>query len=243
MPELLMCRSFALQTAIALVGRRHDLQLVRSLRPTASGRRVIAFMPSGNQARAALSQWDVEISEYNTSMLDGRPMVAFDVYFQGDPLGYIPKDKLRFTVEPHIFSHDGWNLAWWTELSRLRQNAPSFTHTFIICSGSIGGGAGLYVTLLDLLVESPQWRPVWGHSMDQPMLNMIVWEGAASRAGIEYEFTGCDGGFFTVQWCALEQVVKFNEHGQIVSRDILKSIRDSFVTGKSSSFVILPRTF
>ena len=90
-------------------------------------------------------------------------------------------------------------------------------HQFIICSGSIAGRADMYLKLLNLMIDSPEWSRCWNPSMDQPILNTLVWMGNVTKAGIKYSFTGCDNGFFTVQWCALEHKIRFNEHGQIIS--------------------------
>jgi hypothetical protein len=53
--------------------------------------------------------------------------------------------------------------------------------------------------------------------MDQPILNFLVWNGLVSGANISYSLTGCNEGFFTVQWCVVERKVKYNVHGQVVS--------------------------
>jgi hypothetical protein len=41
--------------------------------------------------------------------------------------------------------------------------------------------------------------------------------GYVRDQGIRYRFTGCDDGFFTMQWCVLEANVLKNEEGQVVS--------------------------
>jgi hypothetical protein len=53
--------------------------------------------------------------------------------------------------------------------------------------------------------------------MDQPILNYLVWGGYVKEKGIRYRFTGCDGGFFTMQWCVLDGIVVRNEDGLLVS--------------------------
>ena len=58
------------------------------------------------------------------------------------------------------------------------------------------------------------------------ILNVLVWMGNVSAAGIKYTYTGCDGGFFTVQWCALEKEILHNEHGQVIS---LKGVVPSYI--------------
>lgn len=141
---------------------------------------------------------------------------SFDVFFQGDPFEYIPHDSLTFVVEPHQFRSCGWNLGWLTEcydggvVSRM-------THNFIICSGSIAGSIDHYIKLLELMIQQSAWSRCYKPSMDQPILNYLVWNGDVAKEGINYHLTGCDDGFLTVQWCVLENKPLYNDHGQIIS--------------------------
>lgn len=141
---------------------------------------------------------------------------SFDVFFQGDPFEYIPHDSLTFVVEPHQFRSCGWNLGWLTEcydgavVSRM-------THNFIICSGSIAGSIDHYIKLLELMIQQSAWSRCYKPSMDQPILNYLVWNGYVANEGIKYRLTGCDDGFLTVQWCVLENKPLYNDHGQIIS--------------------------
>jgi hypothetical protein len=142
---------------------------------------------------------------------------AFDVFFQGDPFTeHVMSDSLTFVVEPHCIRSCGWNLGW---IHRCYgdKGASEMEHKFIICSGSIGGPAQDYAKLVRLMVEQPEWTSCWGASLDQPILNYVVWSGVARRAGIRYRFTGCDDGFFTMQWCVLEANVLTNDAQQVVS--------------------------
>lgn len=146
---------------------------------------------------------------------------SFDVFFQGDPFEYIPHDSLTFVVEPHQFRSCGWNLGWLTEcyegavVSRM-------THNFIICSGSIAGSIDHYIKLLELMIQQSAWSRCYKPSMDQPILNYLVWNGHVANEGIKYRLTGCDDGFLTVQWCVLENKPLYNSHGQIISQ--MKSV-------------------
>jgi hypothetical protein len=142
---------------------------------------------------------------------------AFDVFFQGDPFtSHILRTALTFVVEPHCIRSCGWNLAW---IKRCygEQGMEEMGHKFIICSGSIGGPAEDYTKLLKLMLERPEWTKCWGTSLDQPILNYLVWTGKVREAGIRYRLTGCDDGFFTMQWCVLEANVLRNEENQVVS--------------------------
>jgi len=142
---------------------------------------------------------------------------SFDVFFQGDPFSnHILNDDLTFVVEPHVIRSCGWNTDW---LRRCYNDTimTQMRHQYIICSGSIAGGTVPYIKLLKLMISTQEWDKCWGKSMDQPILNVLVWLGAVDQAGIKYHFAGCDSGFYTVQWCVLERNVLYNNHGQIHS--------------------------
>lgn len=144
---------------------------------------------------------------------------SLDVFFQGDPFtSIISNDSLIFIVEPQCIRSCGWNLAWVNEcygpigLRTLKNN-------FIICSGSISGPSNEYIKLLTLMIDQNEWKTCWGPSHDQPILNHIIWNDIAKMNGIKYKLSGCDGGFFTMQWCVLEKKVLYNEHNQIISNE------------------------
>lgn len=142
---------------------------------------------------------------------------SFDVFFQGDPFSrYIHYDKITFVVEPHCIRSCGWNLAW---IQQCYGNPSKFdmNQNFIICSGSISGSANEYLRLLHLMINTKEWKSCWYPSMDQPILNWLVWNEYVKKENISYELSGCDGGFFTMQWCVLEKKIIFNENQQIQS--------------------------
>lgn len=142
---------------------------------------------------------------------------AYDVFFQRDPFDdVIRKDRLTFVVEPHFIRGCGWNLNWFSSCFG-QEVTEKYRDNFIICSGSIGGNAEFYRTLTKMMIELEQWRTCYTASRDQPILNYLVWSGKVKEAGIEYQFTGCDGGFMTLQWCIVNKHVRFNEYGQIIS--------------------------
>ena len=110
----------------------------------------------------------------------------------------------------------GWNLAW---IRKCYGDTTmySMNYNFIICSGSISGSSKEYFKLLELMLGTKEWNSCWDTSMDQPILNWLVWNNLVKKAGIKYELSGCDGGFFTMQWCVLEEKVLINEHNQVKS--------------------------
>ncbi|KAH0787429.1 hypothetical protein GPJ56_008624 [Histomonas meleagridis] len=142
---------------------------------------------------------------------------SFDVFFQGDPFSeHVPHDSLKFVVEPHQVRSCGWNYAWIYSCYG-EEGLKKRLNNFIICSGSISGGYLSYVALLKLMISQKEWSTCYKASEDQAILNYLVWNQDVRNAGIKYSFTGCDDGFFTVQWCAIEKKVKFNEYGQAIT--------------------------
>lgn len=142
---------------------------------------------------------------------------AFDVYFQRDPFtNLFVQDKLRFVIEPHYFRSCGWNQGWYKDcyggekLERVMNN-------FIVCSGSIIGDAKVYLKLLDLMIESEEWKRCWRSSFDQPILNHLIWENKLADNKIAYDFTACNGGFLTYQWCIIDYETRLNEKQEIIT--------------------------
>lgn len=220
---------------------------IRSLRSTGSRCRIVLFVgpefSAGKRFRNMVRILEVEVVS-NCQVTRNRPYVphmlrfeyelkwlkenrgkvdrvfhtdSFDVYFQGDPFAnHVSNSSLTFVVEPHQIRSCGWNLAWVRECYG-DDVMRDMRHNFIICSGSIAGGAQPYIDLVELMISTREWDKCWDPSKDQPILNYLVWKGLVKKAGIKYQFTGCDGGFFTVQWCVIAKKENINEHGQIVS--------------------------
>ena len=220
---------------------------IRSLRSTGAGCRIVLFLspgfPETPEFLNLIEGASVELVR-NCDSGPNRPLVphmlrfeyerkwlrshdgevnrifhtdSFDVFFQGDPFaGYISDNSLQFVVEPHQIRSCGWNLAWMNACYG-QEMGKEMRNKFIICSGSISGDAHAYEKLLDLMISQREWKKCWDPSMDQPILNYLVWSGAVRRRGIKYKFTGCDDGFFTVQWCVLDRQEKMNEYGQLIS--------------------------
>jgi hypothetical protein len=141
---------------------------------------------------------------------------AYDIFFQGDPFDdAIRSDYISFVVEPHFIRACGWNLNWFEQC--FGRVVDQFKNRFIICSGSIGGGADFYLRLVALMLNVSQWEDCYDESKDQPILNFLVWSGRVRDAGIRYRFLGCDGGLMTLQWCVINHIVRFNHRGQVLS--------------------------
>lgn len=142
---------------------------------------------------------------------------AFDVLFQKDPFSpEIKNDRLLFVVEPHLFQSCGWNIAWFKQCF----NSSTFSKVkdkYIICSGSIIGGAIPYLQFLEIMISLPEWKSCYGSSLDQPIVNYLVWLNVLKDHDIKYNFTGCDGNFLTIQWCQLDKKIPLNQHQQIQS--------------------------
>jgi hypothetical protein len=102
----------------------------------------------------------------------------------------IKHEYLSFVIEPHFIRGCGWNLNWFEECFGVV--SEHFKNSFIICSGSIGGNADYYRTLVGLMLNTSQWRTCYASRKDHPIINYLVWSGQASAAGIKYRFVGCD---------------------------------------------------
>ena len=142
---------------------------------------------------------------------------AYDVFFQNDPFGeIIHYDDIMFVVEPHFIRSCGWNIHW-LEQCYGKAVLDKIMNNFIICSGSIAGSVSEYIKLLELMISQKEWDSCYDESMDQPILNYLLWTGLIDANNIKYRFTGCEAGFMTIKWCVLNDNVKFNEYGQILS--------------------------
>jgi hypothetical protein len=232
----------------ASTASRKLMLTVKSLRSSGSRCRIILFVPESIHIdrlnRVLLQMYSVEIVRH--SKTDPRSKVphmyryecelrwleaqtvpvsrvlhtdAFDVFFQGDPFtSHISSTKLTLIVEPHCIRSCGWNLAW-VKRCYGDSGMSALGHRFIVCSGSIGGPASEYLKLLKLMTTRPEWQTCWGESLDQPILNYLLWNGDIDRANIQYRLTGCDGGFFTMQWCVTEANVLVNEFNQVITSE------------------------
>jgi hypothetical protein len=142
---------------------------------------------------------------------------AHDVFFQGNPFASgIPSDRLLFVVEPHCIRTCGWNLAWITGCYGSRGNA--LTKRFIVCSGSIGGSAIEFRKLIELMISQNEWKHCWDVSLDQPIVNYLMWTGEIDKHGIQYAIGGCESGMYTMQWCTYEKQIRMNDDNVIISQ-------------------------
>jgi hypothetical protein len=89
---------------------------------------------------------------------------------------------------------------------------------FIVCSGSIAGSAAEFLRLIELMMEQKEWEDCWGPSIDQPILNYLLWTGEVKRRNISYNLNGCESGFYTMQWCVRDQEIRMNEMNVLVSK-------------------------
>jgi hypothetical protein len=219
---------------------------VRSFRSVCFLCRIVVFVSPtfvmNDRQTVLFKNLDVEIIS-NCGNLNGRPLIphmfryecireymddhtdiqrvfhcdAHDVFFQGNPFSAgLPSNQISFVVEPHCIRTCGWNLAWITQCYGMRGNALS--NRFIVCSGSIGGSAREFRKLIDLMISQPEWKRCWDVSLDQPILNYLLWSGEIDKHGIRYVIGGCDSGFYTIQWCTLERQIKMNQDNVVVSR-------------------------
>jgi hypothetical protein len=142
---------------------------------------------------------------------------AHDVFFQGSPFASgLPSDRLLFVVEPHCIRTCGWNLAWISGC--YGTSGRQLSNRFIVCSGSIGGSASEFRKLIELMISQPAWKHCWDVSLDQPIVNYLMWTGEIDKHGIQYAIGGCESGMYTMQWCTYEKQVRMNSDNVIISQ-------------------------
>jgi hypothetical protein len=105
---------------------------------------------------------------------------ALDVFFQGDPFALEPILVVKPTRSENAAEPRPELQVLWQQ--SCRGHAPP-DHRL---QRSIPGGARPYLALVELMIAQPQWSSCWAESMDQPILNMLVWSGAIAAAGISY---------------------------------------------------------
>ena len=69
------------------------------------------------------------------------------------------------------------------------------------------------------MINQPEWKSCWGSSLDQPIVNYLVWTGLVEKANIKFDMTGCNGNYLTMQWCLLNQEVRFDDKNMIISEE------------------------
>ena len=137
---------------------------------------------------------------------------SLDVFFQSDPFSeLIPSDEIFLVVEPQKIKHCVWNTNW--IVSCFNDTIQRFLfNQYIICSGTIGGNALEYLKLINVMMNTSEWKKCWAPSFDQPILNYVVWRGLLKSNSIKYRFIGCESGLFTSTWCAndgLDVAIKY----------------------------------
>ena len=193
--------------------KQNEIELERKLIPPSENQKLVPHM----ERYTAEYDWLIEHAN-KTKIQRILHSDSYDVFFQLDPFAesILPSDQLVFVIEPHPIRSCFWNLNWFKKCYGDREY-ESFKNEFIICGGTIGGNATEYLDLLKLLLRMPEWHRCYEVGMDQPILNHLVWSGKLKAKGFKYRFTGCNGGFMTVQWCIVSQLVNINDKGQILS--------------------------
>jgi hypothetical protein len=207
---LLISRRFRRSAAVAVFLREMGVEV--SFCPNPSNRSLVPHM----------LRYECELAWLRAHPSDVDRVLhtdAFDVFFQGDPFTrQVPRHHLTIVVEPHCIRSCGWNLGWINECyGGIARN--EFAHRFIVCSGTISGNAVEYQRLVELMMKQKEWKSCWKRSLDQPILNWLLWKGVVASEGIPYRLVGCDSGFFTMQWCVTERKILMDEYNQVMSME------------------------
>jgi hypothetical protein len=83
-----------------------------------------------------------------------------------------------------------------------------------LLSGSTGGGAGQCAKFASFLRTSQNWTKCQFPSVDQPIVNWLVWTGQLRVENIKYDFRECGKSILMCKYCAKFEY-GFNENGLI----------------------------
>jgi hypothetical protein len=140
---------------------------------------------------------------------------AFDVFFYGDPFGYAPdRGSLYFPTEDRKIRSCPFNKAWLLECHH-DVNRFQVTHNIIACSGSLIGGAKLFVQFVHMLITHPEWPSCWRRGYDQGDFNYILYVKYLPK-NLSARLLGCNSGFLTMEHCSKKRL-EFNEKGQLLT--------------------------
>jgi hypothetical protein len=122
---------------------------------------------------------------------------AFDCYFHRDPFEELNFDEMAFFEE-------GWDLRvagdneMWVEICFNRSFFYTMCDHPTLCSGTMYGSARVFVAFERLLLD----QRFWVHcSLDQPILNVIVYTGVMKATGVPYRTVPCTGPILTLSHC------------------------------------------
>ena len=220
---------------------------VKSLRATGSNCRVVILVPSSFNASNTFlkfaEEYDIEIYsncnmmrndltiphmlryEYESKWLNehineiDRVIHAdgYDVFFQSDPFIAINDTKgLIFIQEEINILQCEWNANWIIDCYG-RTSFSSISMNFIICSGVILGSAKEYLRFVMYMIERPEWTRCWSESMDQPIVNYLVYSGLLTDMGIDYKLFSCNDNVLNMQWCLYEKTPEISSMGYTLS--------------------------
>jgi hypothetical protein len=125
---------------------------------------------------------------------------AHDTYFERDPFEVLNETDLM------VFFEEGWVLGiaglnvWWLELCFGKQGMAQVSNRETLCSGTIYGGTAVFQQFLEILLQKSLWQGK-DCTVDQPILNWIVYNGNLARAGIKFLTMSCTGVVLTLAHC------------------------------------------
>lgn len=133
---------------------------------------------------------------------------SFDTFFQSDPFKHISSDKLHFFGEGFPIKSCKWNKNWISSCYG-DEALKSVWKNEILCSGTIAGNSQLYLSFLKILIESVEFKKCHFHSLDQGILNFLVYNGNLSSSNISYSIESCDSFVLTMSRCMFAKNIYF----------------------------------
>lgn len=125
---------------------------------------------------------------------------AHDIYFERDPFEVLTE------TDSMVFFEEGWPLRvaglnmWWLDLCFGQSGRDQVSHGETLCSGTIYGGTAVFQRFLDIICQKSLWQRT-DCTVDQPILNWLVYSGALGRAGIKFHSMSCTGPVLTLARC------------------------------------------
>ena len=142
---------------------------------------------------------------------------GYDVFFQSDPFIAIGDQKgLIFIQEEIMIFSCEWNSNWLFDCYGVQEKSKVALN-YIICSGVILGTAKDYLRFVKYMIGRPEWTRCWDESMDQPIVNYLVYKGLLKDIGLNTTLYSCNDNVLNMQWCLYGRNPKISDRGYTLS--------------------------
>jgi hypothetical protein len=140
---------------------------------------------------------------------------AFDAFFQGDPFApLISSNALFLLSEDHRIGSCPVNSQW---VLKCAGNVAlkSVKQKLVLCSGSVIGGALLFLQLVAAMVNRSGWDDCWQKGYDQGAFNYLVYSELVHK--IPVRLLGCESGYITMGYCSASQIRFFDAKKRVIT--------------------------